>query len=93
MPAAQFLSPKVLLRLQTVYEDLPARSKQSGIADQANSALKDFLETSGRAMELSAGEILFRQDDPGEGMYWIESGLLVAADKRFIMPNAAGAGA
>jgi GGDEF domain-containing protein len=87
MPAAQFLSPKVLFRLLTVYEDLPARSKQSGTGYQANSALKDFLETSGSALELGAGEILFRQDDPGDGMYWIESGLLAVLHGRLEEPR------
>jgi diguanylate cyclase (GGDEF)-like protein len=39
--------------------------------------LRELLETSGSNVELQAGEILFRQDDPGDGMYWIEAGLLV----------------
>jgi diguanylate cyclase (GGDEF)-like protein len=77
MPDAQFLSLKVLARLQTVYEDLPARSELTGVASQANSSLKEFLESSGSEMELEKGEILFIQDDPGDGMYWIETGLLV----------------
>jgi diguanylate cyclase (GGDEF)-like protein len=76
MTASQFLSQKVLMKLQTVYEDLPARSKQSEVTPQADS-LKEFLEASGNVVNLQAGEILFRQDDPGDGMYWIESGLLV----------------
>jgi len=75
MTARQFLSPKLLARLQTVYDDLPERSKQSDDSHPAES-LREFLETSGSDVELQAGEILFRQDEPGDGMYWIESGLL-----------------
>lgn len=77
MAAAQFLSPKTLVRLQTVYEDLPARSKLPDVASQANSSLKEFLEASGSVVDLAEGEILFEQDAPGDGMYWIEAGLLV----------------
>jgi CRP-like cAMP-binding protein len=33
-------------------------------------------------VELQAGEILFQQDEPGDGMYWIESGLLVVLEGR-----------
>lgn len=77
MTDIQSLPPKILARLQTVYKDLPAQSKLSEDASQAESSLKEFLETSGSKLELQAGEILFEQDDSGDGMYWIESGLLV----------------
>lgn len=87
MPAAQFLPPKVLLRLQTVYGDLPASSKQSGAAFQDNSALKEFLEVSGSSVELQSGQILFKQADPGDGLYWIESGLLVVLQGRLDEPR------
>ena len=87
MPDVQFLSPKILARLQTVYEDLPARSKFSGVDSQANSSLKEFLEASGSELELDEGEILFKQDDPGDGMYWIEAGLLVVLQGRLDEPR------
>ncbi len=77
MSPAQFLPQKVLKRLQTVYEDLPESSKRAGLTPKNDSSFKEFLETSGNEVELGAGEILFRQDDPGDGMFWIESGLLV----------------
>jgi diguanylate cyclase (GGDEF)-like protein len=77
MPAAHFLSPGVLTRLQTIYKDLPARPKPSGTASRARSPLQEFLEASGSEVELQAGEILFRQDDLGDGLYWIASGVLV----------------
>lgn len=87
MPDPQFLSPKVLARLQTVYEDLPARSKLSPISSQDRSPLKEYLETAGSEMELQAGQILFEQDDPGDGMYWIESGLLAVLQGRLDEPR------
>lgn len=87
MSDAQFLSPQTLTRLQTVYEDIPARSETPGVASQANSSLKDFLEFSGSAVELVEGQILFKQDDPGDGMYWIETGLLVVLQGRLDEPR------
>ena len=75
MAAMQFISPQLLARLQTIYDDLPARSKRPDDSNPAES-LRELLETSGSNVELQAGEILFKQDDPGDGMYWIESGLL-----------------
>ena len=87
MTAAQLLPQQVLTRLQTIYGDLPERSKLSGVDFQANPSLREFLETSGNAMQLQAGEILFRQDDPGDGMYWIEDGLLVVLQGRLDEPR------
>jgi diguanylate cyclase (GGDEF)-like protein len=76
MTATQFLSPKTLARLRAIYEDLSERSKFSEITPQVDS-LKEFLETSGNKIEFQVGEVLFEQNDPGDGLYWIESGLLV----------------
>jgi len=76
MPTAQFLSQEILVTLQTIYADLPARSSSSENTPQADS-LKGFLDASGSDVELKEGEILFRQDDPGDGLYWVDSGLLV----------------
>jgi diguanylate cyclase (GGDEF)-like protein len=87
MPAAQFLSPKILNRLQTIYKDLPAQEQSSGIVAQANSPLQEFLEASGSEVQLQAGEILFRQDDPGDGLYWIASGVLVVLQGRLDEPR------
>jgi diguanylate cyclase (GGDEF)-like protein len=38
-------------------------------------------------MELQEGQILFKQDDPGDGLYWIESGLLVVLQGRLDEPR------
>lgn len=77
MPEAHFLSPKVLMKLQRIYKDLPMRSESGGSTSRAHSSLREFLETSGGDISLQSGEILFRQEDPGDGMYWIASGVLV----------------
>ena len=87
MTAPRFLSQKVLTRLQTVYDDLPERLKFPEVASQETSSLREFLETSGSELELQAGEILFRQDESGDGMYWIESGLLVVLQGRLDEPR------
>jgi diguanylate cyclase (GGDEF)-like protein len=87
MPDAQFLLPNILSRLQTIYEDLPERLKTSGLELTKHSTLKEFLEGSGTERELQAGEILFRQDDPSDGLYWIESGVLVVLQGRLDEPR------
>ena len=76
MPTAQFISQKILVKLQSIYDDIPARPQHSGNTPQAKS-LREFLDASGSDVELRTGEILFKQDDPGDGLYWVESGLLV----------------
>lgn len=86
MTTRQYLPPKTLVRLQTVYDDLPAHSKLS-VASHAESSLKEFMETSGSDVELQAGKILFNQDDPGDGMYWIKTGLLVVFQGRLEDPR------
>ena len=73
MPPAQFISQKVLLSLQTIYQDIPARPQHSGDTPQAKS-LKEFLDASGSDVELRTGEILFKQDDPGDGLFAGQSG-------------------
>ena len=87
MIAAQFLSQRVLSRLHTIYEDLPASSKLHGITPKTGSSLREFLITSGSEVELQAGQILFRQNDPGDGMYWIETGLLVVLQGKLDDPR------
>ena len=85
MTTTQFLPKNILARLQTIYDDLPARSKPS--EPYQVDSLKEFLETSGSEVELEPGCILFKQDDPGDGMYWIESGLLVVLQGRLDEPR------
>ena len=86
MTVTQFLSPKALARLQSIHEDLPERSKFSEITPQVDS-LKEFLSTSGNKVELRVGEVLFEQNDPGDGMYWIELGLLAVLQGQLDEPR------
>jgi diguanylate cyclase (GGDEF)-like protein len=86
MPGIQFLPPKILTRLQNVYDDLKEHPKPSTSTPQARS-LREFLEASGSDVELQAGEILFEQDDPGDGMYWIASGVLVVLQGKLDEPR------
>jgi diguanylate cyclase (GGDEF)-like protein len=86
MKSAQFLPDEVLARLQTIYDDLPESSKQSEKTPQTDS-LKEFLDASGSDIEIRAGEILFNQDDPGDGMYWIKLGLLVVFQGKLTEPH------
>jgi len=86
MSAAQFLPAKTFSKLQSIYDDLPARTKDSESSPQSES-LKEFLEASGSALELQAGEILFKQGDTGDGMYWIEAGILVVLQGQLDEPR------
>ena len=86
MTNTQFLSPKALARLRAIYEDLPEHPKLTEISTQVDS-LKEFMKASGIKVELLSGEILFRQNDPGDGMYWIESGLLVVLQGKLDEPR------
>jgi diguanylate cyclase (GGDEF)-like protein len=86
MTNMQFLSPKTLAKLRAIYDDLPEHPKLTESSSQVDS-LKEFMEASGEEVELLSGEILFRQNDPGDGMYWIESGLLVVLQGKLDEPR------
>ena len=45
------------------------------------------MEASGSEMELQAGEILFKQNDPCDGLYWIASGVLVVLQDNLDEPR------
>lgn len=72
--------------MQTIYADLPASSKQSKDATRTD-ALKELLDVSGSDLDLQTGEILFMQNDPGDGMYWIDDGLLVVFQGNLVEPR------
>ncbi|MFL7871925.1 MAG: GGDEF domain-containing protein [Anaerolineales bacterium] len=86
MANTQFLSSKTLAKLRAIYDDLPEHPKLTESSSQVDS-LKKFMEASGQKVELLSGEILFRQNDPGDGMYWIESGLLVVFQGKLEEPR------
>ncbi len=76
MTDTEFLSQAVLARLQNLYA---LNGEQAGFVEPGSpfaSSLKELLEQPDGERELAPGEILFRQNDPSDGMYWIESGVL-----------------
>ena len=72
----QSLSPTAFQKLLLVYDHIPENAKPPQNGSPFADSLKKFLEESGGARDLEAGEILVRQDDPAESMYWIESGVI-----------------
>lgn len=50
-------------------------------------ALQGFLERFGETVELTPGEILFAQDEEGENLYWIETGVLAILQGRLRSPH------
>src|SRR5512133_2683149 len=75
MKIAPFLSRPVLAKLQAIYNQAQQAKPLLG-PSPFTAALKEFLERFGEERMASPGEILFKQGDPGENMYWIESGAL-----------------
>jgi diguanylate cyclase (GGDEF)-like protein len=72
----QSLSATSFQKLLVVYEHIPENAKPTQNGSPFAESLKRFLEETGGARELEPGELLVRQDDPAESMYWIESGVI-----------------
>jgi diguanylate cyclase (GGDEF)-like protein len=86
MKNAPFLSRLVLAKLQAVYNQAQLASPAPG-ASPFTVALKEFLERFGEERTASPGEILFKQGDPGENLYWIESGTLAILQGKLSSPQ------
>lgn len=84
-PKTQFLSRPVLAKLQAVYNQIQNAHPARGTSP-LTAALKEFLERFGEERHYSPGEILFKQGDPGENMYWIESGALAILQGKLSNP-------
>lgn len=84
---SQFLSSAVLSKLQKTFDDIPRHSGQSEAGSLADSSIQEFLENASRDVDLRPGEILFLQDDPGDSMYWIESGILAILQGKLNEPR------
>jgi len=76
MKKVQMLPQPAFEKLLNVYEHIPEETKPTHSNSPFADSLKKFLEESGGARDLEPGEILLRQDDPAESMYWIESGVI-----------------
>ena len=70
------LPEQTLTKLQTIYNDLPQDARAAETTPPFISPFSEFLDFSGSKRELHPGEILFLQDNPGDNLYWIESGVL-----------------
>jgi len=72
-----YLPKELLARLQNTYEHFPDRAQETADETQFDSGLKEFLEAYGSDLTMQPGETLFFQGDSAEGLYWIESGVVV----------------
>ena len=81
----QFLSRPVLAKLQAVYNQIQNANPVHGNSP-LTAALKEFLERFGEERYYSPGEVLFKQGDPGENMYWIETGALAVVQGKLSNP-------
>ena len=86
MKTASFLSRPVLAKLQAVHNQLQNANPTSN-ASRFTVALKEFLARFGEERTASPGEILFKQGDPGENLYWIESGSLAILQGKLSNPT------
>ncbi len=70
------LPEKLLEKLQSQYEDFPDRDISADEITTFESGLKEFLTAYGEDLVLDAGETLFLENDPADGLYWIASGVV-----------------
>ncbi len=83
----QFLSASVLSKLQTIYNQINNVPNLAGTVSPFAVSLKDFLDKFGQEVELTPGEILFLQDESGENLYWIDSGILAIVQGKLRSPQ------
>jgi diguanylate cyclase (GGDEF)-like protein len=86
MKKAQFLSRPVLAKLQAVYNQWQPANLPPGTSS-FTVALREFLERFGEQRTASPGEILFKEGDPGENLYWIETGTLAILQGSLTSPQ------
>ncbi len=87
MKNKRFLSQPVLAKLQTVYSQLNNVPNTAPAISPFAVSLKDFLEKFGQDVELTPGEILFLQNESGENLYWIDSGILAIVQGKLRSPQ------
>jgi diguanylate cyclase (GGDEF)-like protein len=73
----KFIPGELLERLKNTYEHFPERKREADDDARFESGLEEFLEAYGSQKTLLAGETLFFQGDPADGLYWIDEGVLV----------------
>lgn len=87
MENKQNLPKELLDKLQSTYEQFPDRTASAEDETQFDSGLKEFITAYGSDLVLQPGETLFFQGDPGDGLYWIESGVVVVLQGSFKQPR------
>ncbi len=76
MTGKKFLPGPTLERILAAYGHLSGRAGPADDNTRMTSSLKELLEVAGGERELETREILFSENDPGDSLYWIESGIL-----------------
>ena len=71
-----FLSQPVFEKIQNIYDHLLESDRQTQNTQPFAGSLQKLVENSGASCELQAGEILFREKDFADSVYWIETGVL-----------------
>ncbi|MCP4141605.1 MAG: GGDEF domain-containing protein [Chloroflexi bacterium] len=74
------ISSDLLKELQTTYKHFPRHTDSLKNESKFDSGLKDFTVSYGNEFSVKPGEILFRQGDLADGLYWIKEGVLVVLD-------------
>jgi diguanylate cyclase (GGDEF)-like protein len=72
----RFLAKQVFEKIQNIYDHTFENEKVAPNVPPFASTLQRLVEMSGTSCELKAGEIIFRENDIADGVYWIESGAL-----------------
>ncbi len=90
MKNTQFMPQSSFAKLKDVYEHIPGDEKPGPNEAPFADTLKQFVEGTGGDRKLQPGEILLRQDDPAENMYWIESGVLAILQGNLDNPHLLG---
>lgn len=90
MKNIHFMPESSFAKLKNVYEHTPEDAKPAQNESPFADTLKQFLQGTGGDRKLQPGEILLRQDDPAENMYWIESGVLAIVQGKLENPQLLG---
>ena len=86
----QFLTKQAFEKIQTVYSHAIESEMLFQNGPPFASTLQRLVETSGTDCELKAGEILFCENDPADGVYWIESGAVAILQGELGTPRLLG---
>jgi diguanylate cyclase (GGDEF)-like protein len=90
MKITQFIPQSAFNKIKTVYDHVPEDAKPTNQNEAPFAGmLKEFVEGGGDR-SLQPGEILLREDDPAENMYWIESGVLAILQGNLKNPHLLG---